>query len=217
MTDSNAKNILKLAEDQAKVWEGSRYYEDAEKWNHRSWGEDTDFFKFFTMLDIQFTVELACGHGRHSEYILENFDDKVTHLIMMDILQSNIEFCKNRIHSHKVTFVKNDGVHLNDVSDSYCTSIFCYDAMVHFDGDVILSYLHETYRVLRFGGMGLFHHSNYDQNAERHFSQNPHARAFMSASLFSDQAKQAGLKIVGQRIIQWGNIPDLDCLTLVSK
>ncbi|MEO8356225.1 MAG: class I SAM-dependent methyltransferase [Chloroflexota bacterium] len=217
MARFNAKNILKLAKDQSKVWEGSHYYADAERWNHVIWRESTDFFKFFRKLDLKFTLELACGHGRHSKHIIEHFYDEVTHLIMMDILQSNMEFCKNRIHSNKVTFIQNDGIHLNDVGDNYCTSIFCYDAMVHFDREVVLAYLHETYRVLRFGGMGLFHHSNYSENAKNHFSQNPHARAFMSATLFSDFSKQAGLKIVEQKIIPWGDSPELDCLTLVSK
>lgn len=218
MTDSTPKDIEQLAQNQAKVWEGSRYYEEAEKWNHTMWGEDSAFFKFFMKLDLKFTLELACGHGRHSEYILKHFDDKVTHLIMMDILESNMEFCKNRIHSHKVTFIQNDGIHLNEVSDSHCTSIFCYDAMVHFDREVVLSYLHETYRVLRAGGMGLFHHSNYHQNAESQLKRKrPHARAFMSADLFADYAKQARLKILEQKLIPWGNIPELDCITLVSK
>ena len=210
------KDIVILAEEQSKVWEGSRYYEDALRWNHVFWREGTEFLNLFRKLNLEFSLELACGHGRHSEYILDHFNDEITNLIMMDILQSNIEYCKNRIHSEKVTFIKNDGAHLNDMSDNYCTSIFCYDAMVHFDKEVVLSYLKETYRVLRFGGMGLFHHSNYSENPNTYFSQNPHARAFMSDTLFSNYAEQAGLKIVEQKIIRWDD-PDLDCITLLSK
>lgn len=217
MNNSVNKNIMQLANEQSKVWEESPYYDEAERWNHVFWGEGTEFFNLFRKLNLEITLELACGHGRHSEYILHRFNDEITSVIMMDILQSNVEHCKKRIHSDKVTFIKNDGIHLNGVGDNYCTSIFCYDAMVHFDREVVLSYLQETYRVLRLGGMGLFHHSNYSENPNTHFSQNPHARAFMSAELFSNYAKQAGLKVVEQRIIRWGNNPDLDCITLVSK
>ena len=211
------ETVQVLADDESKVWEGSAYYEDAERWNHIFWGDTSIFLGYFKELDLKVTLELACGHGRHGEHILNTYGNQIDELIMVDILQSNIDFCEERIHDDRVTLIKNDGVRLTGVQDDCCSSIFCYDAMVHFDKDVVRAYLEETYRALRQGGRGLFHHSNYSENSETKFSQNPHARAYMTADLFSSYAEQAGLKVLAQQVVGWGNVPELDCLTLVSK
>lgn len=39
----------------------------------------------------------------------------------------------------------------------------------------------------------------------------------MSAQLFAYLEDRAGLKVVGQTIMDWENVDGLDCLTLVEK
>ena len=39
----------------------------------------------------------------------------------------------------------------------------------------------------------------------------------MSAQLFAYLSNRAGLKVVEQKIINWGKSKDLDCITLVEK
>ena len=39
----------------------------------------------------------------------------------------------------------------------------------------------------------------------------------MSKQLFAYLANRAGLEVLEQRVINWGNIEGLDCLTLVEK
>jgi len=205
---------------ESKVWEGSTYYDDAEKWTWLFWDAEQPFLPLFEQLDLEYSLELACGHGRHSEFVINNFSKTIDKLILMDVLESNIEFCKSRIdgpHHNKCSFIKNDGCDFTIVEDTSLTSIFCYDAMVHFHRDVVREYLDATFRVLKTGGRALFHHSNYNIDPDDSFSVHPHARAFMSSVLFEKYVKQSGLRVIGQRIFDWGGISNLDCLTLVEK
>ena len=55
--------------------------------------------------------------------------------------------------------------------------------MVHFESDVIRSYLRDTMRVLEPGGRGFFHHSNYTGGED--WRTNPSSRNFMSQAFFS--------------------------------
>lgn len=216
-TSETTADLISKASSAAACWEESPYYEDAERWMHVFWGAETDFFTMFKRLDLAYTLELACGHGRHGEHIITHYNDRIRRLTMMDILQSNIDYCTKRIASDKVALIKNDGTRFNGIADEACTSVFCYDAMVHFDKEVVGAYLFETYRALRVGGMGLFHHSNHWQSGETHFSKNPHARAYMSAELFAEYARDVGLRVSEQKVIDWGHEPGLDCLTLAEK
>ena len=87
--------------------------------------------------------------------------------------------------------------------------------MVHFPVEVIDSYLRDAMRVLQPGGRALFHHSNYGIRTEEHYGRNPHARNFMPTGLFRDLATRAGFMIEESRVIPWGGVPDLDCVTLL--
>jgi hypothetical protein len=89
--------------------------------------------------------------------------------------------------------------------------------MVHFDRRVVQSYLQDTARVLIGGGKALFHHSNWSVDPDSSFGRNPHARAFMSAGLFSRYAQRSGLEVLQQRTVDWGNESGLDCDTLLAK
>src|SRR6185295_1981722 len=121
----------------------------------------------------------------HGEHLLANYSDRLERLVMMDVLESNVERCKARLGHHgNVQVLVNNGTDFQPIRIGSLTSIFCYDAMVHFDRRVVRSYLQDTARVLVPGGKALFHHSNYGVDPESNFPTNPHARAFMSKMLF---------------------------------
>lgn len=179
------------------------------------WGIESPFHKMFEKLDLTNVIELACGRGRH----VDKYYDKAGLITLVDILEKNIEYCKERFAGREgISYYQNNGYDLSELRDGGYTAIFTYDSMVHFEMFDIFSYLKETYRVLKPGGMGLFHHSNlmtdYSQTFEN--AGNPDARNFMSKELFAYLAYKAGLEIVEQQIVDWTQ-PEMDCITLVRK
>jgi SAM-dependent methyltransferase len=220
MSNSDLQNttVDAIATTEAQVWDGSPYYDDAEEWTWLFWSEDQSFLPLFRQLDLSHLLELACGHGRHGEYVLTHFGEQVKSFVMMDILQSNVGYCRARIGDREnLLIIANSGTGYSPVPDASLTAIFCYDAMVHFHRDVVRSYLGDANRVLLPGGKGLFHHSNYAFDPDMHFGLNPHARAFMSSALFKKYAESVGLEVIEQKIITWGENADLDCLSLIRK
>jgi ubiquinone/menaquinone biosynthesis C-methylase UbiE len=211
-------DLKTLAGSESEVWEGSSYYSDAEEWTWLFWAEDGAFMPMFRQLDLAHLLELACGHGRHSERILSRFEAQLESFTIMDILESNIQICRDRLASQpKLRTLVNDGVSFRPLDANSLTAIFCYDAMVHFDKEVVKSYLKECERVLLPGGKALLHHSNYSAQPDSHFGTNPHARAFMSAELFAEYTRAANLEVVEQKGVPWGGEAGLDCISLVLK
>ena len=212
------RQVQALASTEAKVWEASSYYDDAERWTWLFWSEAHQFRPLFEQLDLLRVLELACGHGRHSEHLRAHYGSRLGSLVMMDILRSNVDYCKVRLgHHENLRVLVNNGVDFQPIPASSLTSIFCYDAMVHFDRQVIRSYLGDAVRVLVPGGKALFHHSNYSFDPDSHFGTNPHARAFMSKGLFARYAQRLGLEVLQQTVMDWGGESGLDCLTLLAK
>ena len=210
MTESKERQAERVARD----WVGSAYYADAEQWTFVFWTEDGAFRPLFERLNLEHVVELACGHGRHAEM----FKARARQITLLDILDENIERCRSRFADQPhIACMQNNGTDFRPLLDASASAIFCYDAMVHFTPDVVESYLLDTYRLLASGGRALFHHSNYGVRSEHHYGQNPHARNYMTQELFFDFAGKAGLKIEVSRVIPWGEVPDLDCLTLLRK
>lgn len=215
---SECKNTTLVAAQESIVWDESPYYGKAEDWTWLFWDRNHPFLPLFEQLDLSSVLELACGHGRHSEALLNAYPDAVQELHLMDILESNIEFCKNRFREKdKVKFHVNSGSSFDNIESESLTSIFCYDAMVHFHREVVESYLFSATKVLRKDGRALFHHSNYTDDPDSVFGANPHARAFMSQHLIQKYANNAGLVIVEQHVIDWGTSKNLDCITLFEK
>jgi SAM-dependent methyltransferase len=211
-------DVEALARSEAKVWEASPYYEDAERWTWLFWSEAHAFRPLFEQLDLTHVLELACGRGRHGEHLLEHYRERLGRLVMMDILESNVESCRARLrHKGNVQVLINNGTDFQPTESDSLTSIFCYDAMVHFDRRVVGSYLQDVARALVPGGKALFHHSNYDVDPESNFGTNPHARAFMSKGLFARYAERLGLEVLQQTVLDWGGESGLDCLTLLAK
>ena len=97
-------------------------------------------------LDLTFVVELACGRGRHAERLINRLG--TGRYLGTDILLSNVEACRERVgRSDQIAFYPTDGISL-PLPDKTATALFCYDAMVHFDIEIIIAYLRDTARIL---------------------------------------------------------------------
>jgi len=169
--------------------------------------------------DFSAVIDLAAGHGRNSIRLAP----KAERLLVMDIQPGNVEVCRRRFAgSPHVECVVNNGYDLRPAGDGEFTLVYSFDSMVHFEKDVVRSYLRDTRRVLRPGGRAFFHHSNYTGGSD--WRRGPHSRNCMSRELFASYAEEVGLHTIRQRVFgwgapadSWGHIPDLDCLTLVER
>ncbi|MCH5261310.1 MAG: methyltransferase domain-containing protein [Lachnospiraceae bacterium] len=192
------------------------YFERAEKESSLSifWNKDSVFYGMFCKLDLDNVVELACGRGRH----VPRYIEKSGRITLVDILDKNIEYCKERFRDEKnIVYYKNNGYDLQDLQSGVYTSLFTYDAMVHFEMLDIFNYLKETERILVGGGKALFHHSNNTEDYKITFSSATRGRNYMSRDLFAHLVNRAGMRVVKQEVFDWGGSKELDCLTLVEK
>lgn len=191
------------------------YFESCESQNsiNRFWAEDSAFYKLFKQLDLSNVVELACGRGRH----VPHYIDKAENVILVDILEKNIEFCKNRFgNCENISYYVNNGYNLEEIPTESVTALFTYDAMVHFEMMDIYEYLKDIYRIMKKEGKVLIHHSNYDEDYKASFQNAPNARSFMSKQLFAYLAYKVGFAVKEQIVIDWG-VKNLDCITLLEK
>ena len=113
----------------AGPWKQSGYYDDAEKWTFIFWSEAHPFYPLFQRLDLTAVLELACGHGRHSEIVAERSGQ----LTLMDVHEENIAYCRTRLARFRNTlFFANSSHDFRSITDDAITAIFCYNAMGAF-------------------------------------------------------------------------------------
>jgi len=108
---------------------------------------------------------------------------------------------------------------LAELESGTYTALFTYDAVVHFEMMDVYNYLKETYRILKPGGMALYHHSNDSSDYKNSFEyvKNRCGRNFMDKTIFAYLAYRCGFEIVEQEVINWSGYEDLDCITLLRK
>ena len=197
------------------IQEMDNYFDSAEDEKNMVcfWDEKSNFYQLFCQLDLTNVIELACGRGRH----IKKYIDKATDVTLVDILDKNIDLCRERFHMYdKIHYYCNNGYNLEELPSDRYTALFSYDAMVHFEMMDIYEYLKDIYRILIRGGRALIHHSNYDRDYKASFMDSPHGRSYMSAGIFAHMAFRCGFRILEQKVIPWG-IEALDCISLLEK
>src|SRR5579863_7651228 len=198
-------DLQRSVEEVARYWHADPYYDRAEQpdWLGAFWNFGNPlrpFRRMFAELNLRATAELACGHGRHAAQIYK----QVPALILLDVVAENVAFCQKRFQDAKnVVVIKNDGATFAPIPDNTLTAVYCYDAMVHFEWDVVLSYIADAARILEKGGRALFHHSILDAFPGRDHRLNPGGRNFMSQSLFMHAAKRAGFTVLESAAMDW--------------
>ena len=184
------------------------------QWDQLIWPVIKDF-------DFTSVLELACGHGRNTEY-LRRYAKQID---LVDVNQTAIDACKLRfgefMESCRFNYHVTDGNHLHMITDASITLLYSWDSMVHFDKLVVRDYMPEIGRVLQPGGRAFLHHSNYGAFAPNSdWAQNVGTRSDVSAVILRGYAEQCGLYVVSQRLMGrrdgWG-MDDLDCISVIEK
>lgn len=166
---SNSKNPTKRI---VSFWEKGgpdfAYFEkaDSKEWLDVFWNPESRFYKLIDSLDLNTTLEIACGTGRHSSMI----DSRIGYLYLLDSSAGALELAKKRFaHRKDISFIHTadgNGIPNNTIAKNTLTSIFSFDAIVHFEPETVERYLQDSFTCLKNGGYALIHHSNYDKTPE---------------------------------------------------
>jgi ubiquinone/menaquinone biosynthesis C-methylase UbiE len=177
-------------------------------------------------------LEIAPGYGRWTKYLVDNCDSYVG----VDLSPASIDACRTRFaDTAHAEFHVNDGRSLSAVHDSSADFAFSFDSLVHVEEAAIASYLTELARVLTPDGVAFLHHSNLAgckpvarpgrlalQAAERVRHRDTGGfdqwrGVSMSAQRMEELSTEAGLRCVGQEIVNWLGGRMIDCLSLVTQ
>lgn len=207
-------DLVEAAREVGRDWIDAPYFQEAEASIESQWQHIVLPFLQMeaTGIDPAVTLDLAAGHGRNSARLLA----LAGHLHIVDINAPNIEACRRRFgDDSRISYHVNDGCTL-PVPDGSISFLYCFDAMVHFDSDVVRTYLRECRRALRPGGHAFLHHSNDDQDPNGDFRRHPHWRNYMSLGLLAHYALKEGLEVVRQQPLDWaGDGSFIDGLSLL--
>ena len=208
-------------EENKRVWDTEyKWPENGDEWSV-GWGGtkymwySSIFPRIFNFLPTNHILEIAPGFGRCTQFL----KDLCKKLIIVDISKKCIDFCKKRFKNNEnIEYYVNDGISLDFIENNSIDFIFSWDSFVHIESDETKSYIAEFSRVLKEEGYGFIHHSNLGSFKEEDLAEDTLVRSrSMSAKLFNEFCKQYGLQIIIQEIMPWGNIQNLDCLSLFTK
>src|SRR4051812_41760974 len=87
-------------------------------------------------------VDLAAGRGRNSVKLAE----RASKVICVDINPENTEFLACRFKGDcRFQVLRNDGATLLPIHDSTVDLVYSFDSMVHFDLEIVISYIKEAF------------------------------------------------------------------------
>lgn len=164
-------------------------------------------------------LEIAPGYGRWTQYLKELCD----RLIVVDLAAQCIDACRARFaDATHITYHVNDGLSLDCVPARSVDFVFSYDSLVHAEAAVVRGYVHQLAEKLTADGVGFLHHSNLAALVPAPAPGQPppdiHWRAHdMSAALFVEFCREAGLQCIAQEIVDWGGQAQLDCFSVFTR
>jgi SAM-dependent methyltransferase len=151
-------------------------------------------------------LEIGPGFGRWTQHLL----GLSAHLTIVDVTERCIEHCRERFagYPHLESWA-NDGQSLEMIADGSLDFVFSFDSLVHAEAPVLRGYLGQLARKLKPGGAGFIHHSNLaalrgaDERIPEWVVRRNWRGESMSAALFRDYCREAGLACTTQEIITW--------------
>ncbi len=101
-------------------------------------------------------LEIGIGGGRTAALLLQ----RCHNLICADIATQMLEATRQRLGEERVSYVKLNGLTLEQIPSQSVDVCFCYDTMVHLEPRDIFNYLTLIPRLMRGRGICIFHHTN---------------------------------------------------------
>lgn len=211
---------------------------DGDNWS-QAWGgpkaqwSSSLFPRIQNFLPAGAILEIAPGYGRWTQFLKDN----CRKLVVVDIEERCIEHCRKRFAGDThIQYHVNDGSSLAMVPDNSIDFVFSFDSLVHVEADCLGAYLRQLADKLTPDGVGFIHHSNLAEY-RRHFAISrrlpekvrrglvrlkaidyDHWRArSVTAAVFEELCRQAGLVCIGQECINWGSRRTIDCLSLFTQ
>ncbi len=218
-------------------WDWSQGGEEWSAW----WGDTSAFWHGLVLPRVHALVpagtilEIAPGYGRWTQYLR----DLCQQLVLVDLTDKCIDHCRERFSdSRHIAYHVNDGRSLAMVEDRSVDLVFSFDSLVHAEPEVIGGYLTQLADKLTPTGVGFLHHSNAGSlKGVSSFTRRIPDRWFrtlvhkgiavnlsawrdvnMSADVFREQCRAAGLSCVTQELVSWefgGYL--IDCFSVFAR
>jgi SAM-dependent methyltransferase len=234
-----------LEDNLARWGDVDNWTEDGDDWSS-SWGSAemqwyaTLYPRIRPFLPAKVIVEIAPGHGRWTSFLLDECD----RYIGVDLAESCVAACTRRFAGvEKAAFVTNDGHSLPTVESGSVDLVFSFDSLVHVEIDAMAGYVRDIADKLAPDGVAFLHHSNraaadvgvgpVDTSLQWAIRRSPQAsrvigkfglgqlrdwRAFsVSAEIIEQTAREAGLRAIGQEIVNWGGPALIDCISVIAR
>lgn len=148
-------------------------------------------------------LEIGIGGGKTAALLLKYCQK----LICADISSQMLQATRQRLGEEKVTYIKLDGITLNNIPPASIDVCFCYDTMVHIEPRDIYNYLVQIPPLLKGKRLCLFHHSNIltPLGWEKFLSDYPHnllgRRDGTAFSVMTDTIMEKFLTHLGYEIL----------------
>lgn len=101
-------------------------------------------------------LEIGIGGGKTAALLLKHCQK----LICADISAEMLKATSDRLQNDTVTYIKLDGISLDNIPPKSADICFCYDTMVHIEPRDIFNYLSRIPKLLKGERLCLFHHTN---------------------------------------------------------
>jgi ubiquinone/menaquinone biosynthesis C-methylase UbiE len=198
-------DIISIASKVGQDWVDGEYYDCAEVGIESQWQEL--IWPIISDADFSYVLEIAAGHGRNTAKLLT----VARMVVASDINESNISFLQERFAEYdNVEIMQNNGADLRSIKGGSVSFVYCFDAMVHFDCDVIRSYIKEIRRILKPGGRAFCHYSVYDKNPTGTYRDHPGWRNFMSQQLFEHWVAKEGMRPIKSIYVKAAQTPTIE-------
>lgn len=185
------KNLGDEWKDQAKFCKQS--YEDWKK-------SLIDTFMFPYIHKQSSVLEIACGHGRWTEFLLKVAKE----VFAVDVRQKFLDFCKERFKGAtnlNLILKTEKELEINKKIDF----VWSYDSFVHFNPEIVFEYIKFFGKCMNKDAIGVIHHANTKVTTGAFGN-----RAYMTKELFAEMINETSLKIV-QQTDEWGTNKQYNC------